>query len=281
MSASADWRSRLSKITMGLKIPPRGSKTARSAPSTDAHTTFVAYELHADTGFEPVPAPPTRAWMTATQARFANRCLPLLMANQSGWFVLNSTPVHLTWDGGAGLECLAVNYENRAPLYRAISHFGHGIVTWNLPFLFRTSPGYNLLVRGPANWIKDGVSPLEGLVETDWSPATFTVNWKLTRPGLTVTFDADEPLCMLVPQRRGELEEFTPRIKRLGAAPDIQSSYSAWLQDRARFLRHLTIPSSDAAREGWQRHYFRGRASDGSRFPDHQTKVQLERFLRI
>jgi hypothetical protein len=37
----------------------------------------------------------------------------------------------------------------------AISHFGSGILTWNVPYLFRTPPGYNLLVRGPANWPKD------------------------------------------------------------------------------------------------------------------------------
>src|SRR3712207_8402233 len=40
-------------------------------------------------------------------------------------------------------------------LFRSLparSHFGSGILTWNLPFLFRTPPGYNLHVRGPANW---------------------------------------------------------------------------------------------------------------------------------
>ena len=49
------------------------------------------------------------------------------------------------------------------------SHFGDGILTWHLPILFRTPPGYNLLVRGPANYPKDAVSPLEGIVETDWA----------------------------------------------------------------------------------------------------------------
>ena len=62
------------------------------------------------------------------------------------------------------------------------SNFGYGIVTWYLPYLFRTSPGYNLWVRGPVNSPKDGIVPLEGLVETDWAEATFTVNWKITRP---------------------------------------------------------------------------------------------------
>jgi hypothetical protein len=30
------------------------------------------------------------------------------------------------------------------------------------------------------------ISPLDGIVETDWLEATFTMNWKLTRPNHTV-----------------------------------------------------------------------------------------------
>jgi hypothetical protein len=120
--------------------------------------------------------------MQATNERFANRCLPLLIANQAGWFLLNSHPIRVTWDGGNELSNLQVEYLKGFPPYPAVSHFGHGIVTWTIPYLFRTPPGYNLLVRGPSNWPKDGAHALEGIVETDWSVATFTMNWMLTRP---------------------------------------------------------------------------------------------------
>jgi Family of unknown function (DUF6065) len=40
-----------------------------------------------------------------------------------------------------------------------VSHFGDGIRTWHLPMLFRTPPGYKLLVRGPANYPKEAVYP--------------------------------------------------------------------------------------------------------------------------
>jgi hypothetical protein len=218
--------------------------------------------------------------MSATTARFANRCLPLLMANQSGWLVLNGVPMRAEWDGSDGPAGLTVAYEQRPPSCHAVSHFGHGIVTWNLPYLFRTPPGYDLLVRGPANTVKDGVCPLEGLVETDWSPATFTVNWKLTRPG-TVAFAAGEPLGMLVPQRRAELEEFRAEIRPIGSAPEVHASHRAWVADRARFLRELTVPGSAAARRGWQRDYFRGRAPDGPAAPAHRTNVRLRGFDRF
>jgi hypothetical protein len=247
--------------------------------TTQVELSFVAYELHAGSGFELVPAPASRDSL-GVPARFLNRCLPLLIANQAGWVVLNNASVRLRWDGGAAADAVTVEYGERPAQYRAASHFGQGIVTWSLPFLFRTPPGYNLLVRGPANWVKDAIAPLEGLVETDWSPATFTMNWKLTRPGAWVEFDAGEPLCMLVPQRRGDLEAFTPEIRDIASAPADSSSYHAWFDDRSRFLAELGEGDPEAAATSWQKHYFKGRMPDGLTAPAHQLKLHLRRFAR-
>lgn len=265
---------------------PEPTDTVRSEEERRAHhlTTsklpLVAYEFHRDAGLELVPATPNRAWMAASPNRFANRCLPLLIANQAGWFVLNNAPVTVSWTGGPQNDDLVIQYEGAPPVYRAVSHFGQGTLTWNLPFLFRTPPGYNLLVRGPANWIKDAVCPIEGIVETDWSPATFTVNWKLTRPGVSVRFDAGEPICMLVPQRRGELEEFQPEIMDIAVEPETHASYTDWLFSRSRFLRELRFPESQASQVGWQKHYFQGGMPHGPQALTHQTRLRLRRFAR-
>lgn len=120
--------------------------------------------------------------MDSTRERFANRCLPLLMANQAGWLVVNTTRVRARWNGGAAPDSVEFEYGDSASTFRPTSHFGRGIITWALPFLFRTPPGFNLLVRGPVNDLKHGIAALEGLVETDWSPSAFTLNWKFTRP---------------------------------------------------------------------------------------------------
>jgi hypothetical protein len=94
----------------------------------------------------------------------------------------------------------------------ASSHFGYGIVTWNPRLLFHTPPGWNLVARGPANRPKRGITALEGIVETDWADATFTMNWQMTEPGFPVVFEAGEPYCLLMPVRRGSLERFAPAI---------------------------------------------------------------------
>lgn len=225
-----------------------------------------------------VPAAALRAWMSATPSHFANRCLPLLMANQSGWFVLNSYEFTATWNGGPGLQDVKLECPPGPEYCPAGSHFGHGIITMSLPYLFRTPPGYNLLVRGAPNWPKDGACALEGLVETDWSVATFTMNWKLTRADHPVHFAADEPLCMLVPVRRGELEGFHPVTRPLSEAPELLEEYRKWTASRARFLVDLRLPGSEATKQAWQRHYFQGMTPDGVRAPEHQIKLDLRDF---
>lgn len=237
-----------------------------------------AYHLNDGPPMRLVPASSSRTWMDVTKERYVYRCLPLLIANQAGWFVLNSHSLRVTWTGGKDIKSLRIEYLSGSRPYPAESHFGHGILTWHLPYLFRTPPGYNLLVRGPANWPKDGISPLEGLVETDWSVATFTMNWQLTRPNHPVTFDIDEPICMLVPQRRGELESFRPQVRDIGSETEIEQGYRQWSQDRQEFLIELGMPGSVAAKKGWQKDYFRGLSPGGLHAAEHQLKLKLQDF---
>lgn len=242
---------------------------------------LLAYRLSSTPRMPLVPAARERAWMNATGERFAYRCLPLNIANQSGWWVLNSHDLTVTWDGGNGVDALRIDWRSGDPPFPAVSHFGEGILTWHLPYLFRTPAGWNLLVRGPANLPKPGIAPLEGVVETDWSVATFTMNWKVTTIDQPVAFEAGEPICQLVPQRRGELEAFAPEIHEIASNPELDAAFSVWSASRSRFLGELHEPGSDAVRRKWQKDYFHGATPDGTRAPDHQTKLRLREFSEI
>jgi hypothetical protein len=225
-----------------------------------------------------VTAPAKRAWMDATHERFANRCLPLLIANQAGWFVLNSHDLRVRWNGGTSRSDLALMYFSGERPYPAVSAFGFGILTFHIPYLFRTTPGYNLLARGPANLPKDGAAPIEGLIETDWSVATFTMSWQITRRDETVVFDEGEPICMIVPQRRGELERVRPRIRPLAEEPRLAQSHVAWSRSRTDFsgqMRTFDVPNPQL---NWQKHYFRGEFATGETEREHQLKLALREF---
>jgi Family of unknown function (DUF6065) len=252
--------------------PPAAAKAASPAP------TLMAFRLFPTT-FAIHPAPRRRAWMDGIGARFAYRCLPLVMANQAGWILTSGRTVIARWSGGRDPDDLTVQSpDGEDP--PASSQFGHGILSWEIPFLFRTSPGYNLLVRGPANWWKDGAVALEGLVETDWAVATFTMNWKLTRPRLPVRFEPGDPVCMLVPQRREELESFQPRLGSLRSDSGLRRQFHAWEKSRDQAIAALESPTRPAGvPTEWQLHYLRGTSPGGAGAREHQTKLQLRGFL--
>ena len=215
--------------------------------------------------------------------RWANRCLPLLIANQAGWALLNPAAFEATWSGDSSPSGTTIELAEDLPRpWPVASHFGYGIVTWAVPFLFRTPPGFNLLARGPANWPKDGIAPLEGLVETDWAVTTFTMNWKITRPGHPVRFEEREPFCMIVPQRRGELESFRPLIRQLAEDPETQASAEDWARERDRMqVRKFLAEYSDEFadyRQAWEAHYFKGQTPGGDQAPAHQTQLKLRGF---
>lgn len=245
---------------------------------------LTAYETVSNQGFELVPGPPGRDWMGANHGH-ANRCLPLLIANQAGWLINCPATVRVKWDGNPGLDAVDIqrwqsaDKEHDGATYMwPSSQFGSGIITWTPTFLFRTPPGYNLLVRGPANSVKDGIAALEGIVETDWTPAAFTMNWKITRPDTWITFETGEPICMIVPQRRGELEEFVPEVRTISENPELETSYAQWRRSRAQFNKTRQIPHSAAAKQGWEKHYVQGTSPDGLVAPEHQTRLHLRQF---
>jgi hypothetical protein len=206
----------------------------------------------------------------------------MFIANQSGWELRNRCAFTATWFGQEAEVDVRIAPDKRGTeQFMPLSHFGNGIMTWHLPMVFRTPPGYNLLVRGPANYPKHGISPLEGIVETDWASASFSMSWKFTCKHQPVRFEVDEPICMIVPQRRAELEEFAPELRRIDSDEDLQRKHELFLRSRdaAKQIEQLTRVAA-GERVEWQGDYTRGRHTDGEAgTPDHQTRRHLRPFV--
>jgi hypothetical protein len=224
------------------------------------------------------PATLERAWMDSSGERFAYRCLPLNIANAHGWEILCTAGFSAYWDGRPGIDAVHVDKGSSATAV-ATSHFGGGILTFHLPCLFRTDPGVDLFATGPINRPKDGIAALTGIIETDWSPYTFTMNWLFTRPNLVVRFEADEPFCHIFPVARGQLEAIAPTVCRLSENPDLERDYRLWETSRIDFNANLATPDSQAAQERWQKTYFRGFTPGGRPAPEgHRSKLRLKPF---
>ena len=229
-----------------------------------------------------LPAPVERSWMDRTGNGFAYRCLPLNIANAHGWLILNPTPFVAEWNGDAGLDALQVQRIGSEGHLIASSHFGSGVLTFNIDALFRTDPGYDLMVTGPLNQPKDALQPLTGIVETDWAPFTFTMNWKFTRKRTPVAFEREEPFCMIFPVPRGLIEVVKPEFRAIESDPELHDAYRGWAESRRAFNQGLRVPGSEAQTEKWQKDYFKGSGRFGSGPPeDHRTKLRPRPFKQV
>lgn len=212
--------------------------------------------------------------------RFPYRCLPLTMANASGWEILCPSDIGLTWNGGNAQSDIVI--ETNSPQV-AQSHFSHGVVTFHTGYLFRTPPGTSLWVSGAPNHIKDGIQPLTGLVETEWLTFPFTMNWRFTRPG-TVRFFKGEPFCFIQPIDHAKLDDVVPVLKKIDDDPELKRQYESWYTSRQTFNNNLVANEKTAVEQGWQRHYFRGQTvptEDGGQGRNIEGHIHRRRLRKL
>ncbi len=208
---------------------------------------------------EIVPGRPQRAWMDAFMDRHPYRCLPLSMANTTGWEILCPMGFTAEWNGGRHQQDITLRPDRPHPDFHEFvkSHFSHGVLTFHTGYLFRTPPGWDMWCHGPPNLPKDGIYPLSGLVETDWLPFPFTMNWLFTRPG-KVRFEKGEPFCFIMMMQDAPLMQVQPVVKSLAKNPELLEQYEVWHKHREQFNQRIFREDPEAQKEAWQRYYFRG-----------------------
>ncbi|MET0269577.1 MAG: DUF6065 family protein [Sphingomonas sp.] len=233
-------------------------------------------------GWEPVirPAQARRDWMEATPERYAYRCLPLAAANAHGWEMLSPCGFEAEWTGGPHADSVVIRVdecdrERPAP----VSLFGAGTITFHTHGILRTPPGWNLWAGGSPNAAKDGIAPLAGLIEADWSPYTFTMNWRFTRPDHPVRFERDEPFVFFFPVARGTVAAAEPRIRPAAEEPGLEEAYRDWSRSRDAFHEWVKETQPKVPADQWQKLYYRGLRPDGTPgATDHESKIRPRPF---
>lgn len=235
-------------------------------------------------GWEPRirPASPKRGWMDEAPESFPYRCLPLGIANGHGWEILSPCGFEVVWNGGMAVEDVVVRADSGAQIHdMPVALFGQGTFTFHIQGLFRTPPGWNLWVSGSPNSFKDGAAPLSGIIETDWAPYTFTMNWKLTRPNHAVRFEENEPFAHIFPIERKVIEAVQPSFAPIEDVPELKEQFEAWSRSRDQFHERMRTDPPDKSSEKWQKSYYRGQRPDGQcPVADHQSKLRLREFAR-
>jgi hypothetical protein len=223
-----------------------------------------------------------RPWMDDTPDSFAYRCLPLNIANAHGWEILNPRPFSAYWNGGTDIDGVKIRLGDAEPGAMApVSLFGNGVLTFHVEGLFRTPPAWNLWVGGSPNAPKDAIYPLTGIIETDWAPFTFTMNWRFTRQNHWVRFERHEPICFLFPLQRGGVEAFRPQVLPMESDPETAEQFRLWSQARDQFHRKMATDPPSKPADRWQKHYYQGADMTGEQQrDDHQTRLRLPDFVR-
>lgn len=218
-----------------------------------------------------------RDWMDSFHSRFPYRCLPLTIANTTGWEILCPHDISISWNGGKEKTDLTITSGNAEGSVFVESHFSHGVVTFHTGYLFRTPPQWAVWVSGTPNHIKDGIQPLTGLVETDWLPFPFTMNWIMTRAG-TVHFKKGEPFCFIQLIEHHKMDDVRPVIRKITDNPPLYQEYNTWSNLRQEFNQSLVNGDADTVKQAWQKFYFKGEKPDsngGGRAQGHINKRRL------
>lgn len=251
--------------------------SSESCPNHSTKTTEIVCHRFDDRGWDIVPSSHKRSWMDQTNGH-AYKCLPLTTANQMGWEILCPSDFSAIWDGGNGLPNTKIIVEDEKFSGCILSHFGFGLITFQVPYLFKTSEDIGLFARGPTNaWI-DNIHALDGFIETNWSNYSFTMNWKITKPNVLVNFKKGDPICMIMPYPIGIFDNIKVSTKHITETPDLAEAHKKWTKYRNDF-NHTPHKNTE-----WQKDYFVGRKCPFSgngpenKAKDHKTKYNLPRF---
>ena len=206
------------------------------------------------------------------------RCLPLNMANQGGWLVRSPCTFSAKWNGKMEPAALKITFEDESKseaLGKCISsHFGGGIITFALPWLFRTTPGYAIWVHGPPNWPMDNLQAFEGIVETDWLSMTFTMNWKVMRRNSPIWFRKGDPICILTPYPMHLLEAVEPEVLDIRNNPELHREVVEATESRADIINR----NAQTGEADWEKKYMRGIGPDGKPVGTHKSNFKLAPF---
>ena len=193
------------------------------------------YRFHFEDGRErndilvAAPPPASRPKRSLTAYPLSNHAVAitpqpndLAWTGGQGWDFLAPYAFEATWNGGPSPEDIDIRIETPdldAPAF-VQSFLGHGLLTFYPGYQLKTEGGQVLWVRGPINLPKDGLYPLEHLVDAAVLPCTVTLHWQCTRPNHTIRFAADEPFATLLLCPKSPPENLTLDVVRPDADLD-------------------------------------------------------------
>ncbi len=230
------------------------------------------------------PGGKQRGWMDDTPNKYAYRCLPLTIANCTGWDLYAPCDFVVSWNGGSHESDMSINYE-LDDMHFAGTGFGCGILTLHSGYVLKTSEGWDIMCTAPINTPIEWATPLTGIVETWWLNFTFTINWKLHKAG-SYHHDSRIPVARIIPiPHQYDIET---SVSDIVLNPKIDGEYQVWREDRGILLDDMNEAFTTNTKSGnvdpgkpkthWEKTYYTGKTKHGEMIEDHTIKRDFPEF---
>ena len=243
----------------GHEIPPGVLAIVTVDDTTDGYYTEILHPLAGVT---------TRSWFTVP----FYYCLPLVIGNQSGFVFKSTRDFDATWAGGDAPATIMWIDDDLPKKQEVTTQFNHGIISIQNQFWIKTAPGISVMTIQPPNAYIHGLVAMTGVVETDNIRRDFTLNLRITQPGIVVSVRKGDFLSGLVPIRRHETEGYALRLASevVGA-----SALAGEREEAGRLSTERTVRDYLPAygRPGPGRRYARGEHTTGEMYVDHQRTI--------
>ena len=200
------------------------------------------------------------------------RCLPLTIGNQYGFTISSEFDIAFEWNGGNSHEDVQIFVgenlikSNDIKYPNISSHFGHGIITIDPPFFFRTPPGVNLMTINPPNFVIPNVTHMTGVIETDNLRRTFTFNLKIQIPNIRTVIPAGHPIAAFIPIPRYYCDKFNLEFAENLFSKEIIEEETKAGKDAGKYRDEV----EPTLKNNVGKHYMQGKDVYGNIFKDHQ-----------
>lgn len=197
------------------------------------------------------------------------RCLPLTIGNQYGFTVSSEFDIAFEWNGGDRAEDTVLYLDEKVDnsyYPNIMSHFGHGVISINTPYFFRTPPQVNLMTINPPNYVIPNVTVMTGVVETDNLRRNFSFNLKIQMPNIRTFVPAGYPLAAFIPIPRYYSDEFSLDFAENIFSKEVIGEELKADTDAGDYREKVepTLKNSVG------KHYMQGKDIYGNKFKDHQ-----------
>lgn len=159
-----------------------------------------------------------RQWMDETFDAHAYKCFPVTLTNSLGWGISFPEDITFVWDGISDStpdHVTVLQGEKYVSTGRA-----NGTISFNTGLMFTTDEDVSMLQMPVPNYWRDGVQPFSTLISTSFFRGEIPCAWRITRPNVEITIEANTPIIALIPISLGKMNNSEMIMHPYGINPD-------------------------------------------------------------